>query len=755
MPIKLANNASGTTATAISASDTGLALTTGDGAEFPTLGAGDYFYATLASSGGTQEIVKATARSGDSLTIVRAQEGTTAQSFAAGSRFELRVTAASVNDRADLAESEANAYALGLDTALRANLAAAGGAALVGNTPAGTIAANTVQGAINEIVADLAAANGSSLVGFQQAGLGAVPTTVQTKLRETVSVKDFGAVGDGVTDDTAAIQSTINSGAKNIYVPPGLYKITATINLSTTRDLTFQGAGRDATGFVTTITDGSPVFSITGQWHDIGEFKINSTTGSLQNFLGIQAGSVLAGTSFTRSRLRIKVANAALGSEVRGWINNLDIFTVFCTVGFKGNDLNSCVIDLRTENCIQGFDIKTCYGTTFNNLLDENTFSSGTTTVTNQFDDFQAVTINSIYVEGGSYSTTVMSFASTTASKGLTINQIQSTVSPLDRTDTILFDKVTGVEISGNIVAGGFRGCVGFSSNTRGVSPFVICPPGASTSTNSTNRLHDNSKQIRKAQNWFGDTYLDHGFNTFDLVTKSGVTTSIETSNVYTGQKAIRVEASTGGASRFLSLRRTVNRFPLVANLVGKTVKMFAWIYIPDLPKFADVTYQPAFEISVSGGASASSATQRNLLHNCWNLVETPAITVPAGWTGAVSDRFDITFYVNNTGTTVTDSGYYIIVDSIFITNGDVSILDIQRGNVEDYPLMGISSDSHNMRIVSNNYSGMTNADSATTLGDQVIYEAPTAGGFVGEVCTTAGAVGSTAVFKTFGAVSA
>jgi hypothetical protein len=98
MPIKLANNASGTLATAVSASDTGFALTTGDGAEFPTLGAGDYFYATITSSGGTQEIVKATARSGDSLTVVRAQEGTTAQSFAAGSRFELRVTAASVLD---------------------------------------------------------------------------------------------------------------------------------------------------------------------------------------------------------------------------------------------------------------------------------------------------------------------------------------------------------------------------------------------------------------------------------------------------------------------------------------------------------------------------------------------------------------------------------------------------------------------------------------------------------------------------------
>lgn len=570
-----------------------------------------------------------------------------------------------------------------------------------------------------------------------------------------LNVMWFGAKGDGTTDDTAAIQAAIASGATNIYVPPGYYKISSTVTLSTTRDLTFKGAGRDATSFITTIADGSPVFIISGQWHDIGEFKINPTTGSLQNFVGIQAGNATAGTSFTRSRLRVKVSNAAAGVEVRGWINNLDIFTTLCTQGFRGRELNSCVIDLRTENCTQGFDIQTCYGTTFNNLLDENTFAAGTTTVTNLIDDFQAVTINAIYLEGGSYSTTVISFAPTTASKGLTLNQVQSTVSPEDRTDTILFDKVTGIEVGGNIVAGGFKGCVGFSSNARGIVPFVVCPPGLPGGTDSTNRLHDNSKQIRRAQNWFGDTYLDHGFNTFDVVTKSGVTASIETSNVYTGKKAIRVEASTGGASRFLSLRRTVNIFPLVANLVGKTVKMFAWVYVPDLAKFKDRTYQPGVEVSVSGGASAFSTTQRTMLHGCWNLVETPAITVPAGWTGASTDRVEFTFFVNNTGTPVSDAGYYIIVDSIFVTDGNVSILDIQRGNVEDYPLMGVRSDGHNMFIKSMNYSGITNADSATTLGDQIIYTAPTAGGFIGRVCTTAGALGSTASFKTFGAVSA
>lgn len=58
--------------------------------------------------------------------------------------------------------------------------------------------------------------------GFLPAGSGAVVTTVQAKLRETVSVRDFGAVGDGVTDDAAAIQAALNTG-KSVFIPDGVF----------------------------------------------------------------------------------------------------------------------------------------------------------------------------------------------------------------------------------------------------------------------------------------------------------------------------------------------------------------------------------------------------------------------------------------------------------------------------------------------------------------------------------------------------
>jgi hypothetical protein len=98
MAIRLRNNTFSTIPTGVSSTDTTLVVTTGDGAKFPPLAVGDYFYLTLVSIDGVIEIVKVTARTGDTMSIVRAQEGTIAAGFAAGSRVELRVTAQTMFD---------------------------------------------------------------------------------------------------------------------------------------------------------------------------------------------------------------------------------------------------------------------------------------------------------------------------------------------------------------------------------------------------------------------------------------------------------------------------------------------------------------------------------------------------------------------------------------------------------------------------------------------------------------------------------
>ena len=94
MGVKVKNNAFGTISAGISTSDTTITLDTGQGARFPSLGSGEYFFGTLVDTSNNLEIVKVTARSTDSMTVTRGQDNTTARAFAIGDRFELRPTAA-------------------------------------------------------------------------------------------------------------------------------------------------------------------------------------------------------------------------------------------------------------------------------------------------------------------------------------------------------------------------------------------------------------------------------------------------------------------------------------------------------------------------------------------------------------------------------------------------------------------------------------------------------------------------------------
>lgn len=102
MPVLFSNNASATLASAITNVATTITLTTGQGARFPAASGTNIFYATLVDSSNNLEIVRVTARTGDSLTVVRAQEGTTARAYAAADRLELRATAAGLGNMAQL-----------------------------------------------------------------------------------------------------------------------------------------------------------------------------------------------------------------------------------------------------------------------------------------------------------------------------------------------------------------------------------------------------------------------------------------------------------------------------------------------------------------------------------------------------------------------------------------------------------------------------------------------------------------------------
>ena len=122
----------------------------------------------------------------------------------------------------------------------------------------GTISANKLaNGAVdsskildNTIVnADVNASAGiqASKLAFTQAGAGAVARTVDSKLKDVVSVKDFGAVGDGVANDTAAIQAAINSltNGGTASFPPGNYKCNSGLTIAANDAiLVFEGGAK-------------------------------------------------------------------------------------------------------------------------------------------------------------------------------------------------------------------------------------------------------------------------------------------------------------------------------------------------------------------------------------------------------------------------------------------------------------------------------------------------------------------------------
>ena len=143
-----------------------------------------------------------------------------------------------------------------------------------------SITVRNAQGRLMYSAADVTGAtlfsdpSGSSLVGFIQAGASAVARTAQAKMRDTVSVADFGAVGDGITDDTTAIQAAISSGARMVSFGGKTYRTTATINVSAS-GVMLQGEGPDAT--IITSSANGPAVQVASGLIGVGIFDLQVT----------------------------------------------------------------------------------------------------------------------------------------------------------------------------------------------------------------------------------------------------------------------------------------------------------------------------------------------------------------------------------------------------------------------------------------------------------------------------------------------
>lgn len=121
------------------------------------------------------------------------------------------------------------------------------------NTPIVAAWLNDVDGHVysSAPVAPATAVHPATALGYTASGTGAVVRTVASKLGESLSIRDYGAVGDGVTDDTAAIQAAQAQARilkKKVYAPAGVYAYSQLLDLTQPGDYLY-GDGKSYTTF--------------------------------------------------------------------------------------------------------------------------------------------------------------------------------------------------------------------------------------------------------------------------------------------------------------------------------------------------------------------------------------------------------------------------------------------------------------------------------------------------------------------------
>jgi len=233
------------------------------------------------------------------------------------------------------------------------------------------------------VTASLAVGSTSSdLVSYTPAGTGAVATTVQAKLRESVSVKDFGAVGDGVTDDTAAFTSAF-AASNNILIPSGHYIISSTLYFSTHSIVGAGSKSPSTVGTLITMTGNMPLFEYDGAYEYGTVIKgifINygeSVPSSGSTKIGINIPNVAAWPAFYEfCDLRIRGAHIGVNDAGAAWHGLYNqVWAEKCRIGF----LKSLGTDMVYNQCyahdgFQAWDLTNIVGVTLNSCaMDANT----------------------------------------------------------------------------------------------------------------------------------------------------------------------------------------------------------------------------------------------------------------------------------------------------------------------------------------------------------------------------------------------
>lgn len=185
---------------------------------------------------------------------------------------------------------------------------------------------------------------------YDQGATGAVNRPFNEKLAETVSVKDFGAVGNGIADDTAAIQAAIdaacNEGFGTVFLPAGVYKITSTLTDYNTVSATSNGKTIRLVGVGSSeVSTDTPLTKIITVGAIVG-IKFNGNRSGGENFIIEGDNGAFDGTSHgivvesSRSQWVNIVSTKHRGDGIKFRFGNVSHFESILCLSNRGNGLN-------------------------------------------------------------------------------------------------------------------------------------------------------------------------------------------------------------------------------------------------------------------------------------------------------------------------------------------------------------------------------------------------------------------------------
>lgn len=682
-----------------------------------------------------------------------------------------------------------------------------------GLTGGGDLSANRSFAVAYGTSSTTATVGNDSRLSFLANGTGATTRTLQDKLRDVVSVKDFGAVGNGSTDDTAAIQAALTeagSSNRSVYVPgsTAYYKISGALTVP-------DGVTVFGDGVNSLIQTTNSSFNIFELGHDTViedlHFKVPTASyaGSYNNQNAIYAGSR---NNVTVQNNRIQITDASNGVLINQCRNVTIKGNIVFGATYQGGNLpgagNSDIVTITGENtppaasvesnryvisgnyCLSNNGVGVCanlYGNNSDMLITNNicvALDPATCTVGGTWkeivsDGSSLGTLRRRHGISFGYGNDVNAAPRSVISNNICRNTLRTGIYLQAGSGQITPSPVLVIgnicSLNGQDAAVGGTG-TGASSLEAGIFFDNINPNSVITG----NVIYDFKKDSQGAINYiFSATTGTSGptiSNNF-IIDSEGAGIQLVGPIRYTTIKNNHIVNSTKNDVLLLCTASlaTVGGVLVEGNVIARNNFNYQSVFLDQqsgtIPSTVKGNRFLGYD-KTSGGSVTASVTKKNtainttkplytrVIDNIIDNFHVGAALCVSAYMPATTRNFEVDFSRNtirNSNFGFGISGANVnsctpICDNIFETGVTPISTNDSEGGGNGYASGYVARKDGTRFIVLNLNATPTGSVGTWAVGDRVEYTTPTAGGFIGAVCTTAGSPGT---WKTFGAISA